>query len=84
MTRTRLLSCVSLTAGLALLLVTHRTPAPHVPTLPEETTALRAEVARQQAQLRRQQAELDALSLRLSPALRLTKLPRRDRPRLTP
>ena len=72
MTRPRiaLLLCVSLTAGLALLLVTHRAPAPRAPTFAEESAALWLEVARVRAQLRRQQAEVDALSLRLSPALR--------------
>ena len=51
MTRPRiaLLLCVSLTAGLALLLVTHRAPAPRAPTFAEESAALWLEVARVRA-----------------------------------
>lgn len=61
MNRPRLLSGVSLVAGLALLLVTHRAPAPPVPTLRDEIAATRLEVARLNVQLRHAQAEVQAL-----------------------
>lgn len=79
-----LLSCVSLSAGLLLWAWTPRTPAPHVPTFAEEIAATRQQLARVRVQLRQAQAKQQWLSLRLSPALRPAKLPRRDRPRIAP
>ena len=66
-----------LVVGLALLPLTHRTPAPRAPTLTEETTALRQQVARVRVQLRHAEARMAALSLKLrsSPTSRRTRLP---------